>query len=131
MQMEFDYLAIAIAAVVAFIISGIWYSVFGGRLSTLHPAYGEGVLPSASDAMVELVRNLVVATVVAGLATRLPVETWPGAILLGGALWVGFPLVLLAGSVYHEKVPGPLAAIHGGDWLLKLLAVTVIVSVWP
>ena len=42
-----------------------------------------------------------------------------------------FPLVLLAGSVYHEKVPGPLAALHGGDWLLKLLAVTVIVSVWP
>jgi hypothetical protein len=127
-----DYLAIAAAAVAAFILSGVWYSVFGERLSRLHPAYGEGGgAPSGSDVVVELVRNLVLGTVLAGLISRLPVDTWPGAIVLGIALWVGFPLVLLAGSVYHEKVPVQLAAIHGGDWLLKLLATAVIVTVWP
>jgi hypothetical protein len=30
----------------------------------------------------------------------------------------------------HERVPPKLAAIHVGDWLLKLLAVAVIVSAW-
>jgi hypothetical protein len=129
---ELDYLSIAAAAVAALVLSGVWYSVFGERLTQLHPAYGEGGGgPSGSDVVVELVRNLVVGTVVAGLISRLGVETWPGAILLGLALWVGFPLVLLAGSVYHEKVPAQLAAIHGGDWLLKLLAIAVIVTVWP
>jgi hypothetical protein len=29
-----------------------------------------------------------------------------------------------------EKVPPKLAAIHAGDWLLKLLVIAVIVSVW-
>ena len=30
----------------------------------------------------------------------------------------------------HERAPWKLAAIHAGDWLVKLLVVTVIVSVW-
>jgi hypothetical protein len=29
-----------------------------------------------------------------------------------------------------EKVPPKLATIHSGDWLLKLLVIAVIVSVW-
>jgi hypothetical protein len=29
-----------------------------------------------------------------------------------------------------ENTPGKLAAIHAGDWLVKLLVVAVIVSVW-
>jgi hypothetical protein len=42
----------------------------------------------------------------------------------------GFPVVLLSGSVIWEKVPAKLAAMHSGDWLVKLLVVSVIVSVW-
>jgi hypothetical protein len=129
--MELDYLAIAVASVAALVLSGVWYGVFGGRLARLHPAYVDGGTPSGSDVVVELVRNLILAAVVAGLASQIGVETWPGTILLGLALWVGFPLVLLTGSVYHEKVPVPLAAIHGGDWLLKLLVISVIVGLWP
>jgi hypothetical protein len=129
--MDLDFLAIAVAAVAAFVLSGVWYAVFGGRLARLHAAYADGGTPSGSDVLVELVRNVVLATVVAGLAGQIGVEAWPGAILLGLALWVGFPLVLLSGSVYHEKVPVPLAAIHAGDWLLKLAAITSIVGLWP
>jgi hypothetical protein len=44
------------------------------------------------------------------------------------ALWVGFPLVLWVGAVVHERTPLKLAAIHGGDWLIKLLAIGVIVA---
>ena len=46
------------------------------------------------------------------------------------ATWVGFPVVLLAGSVLSENVPWRLAAIHAGDWLVKLLLVSCIVSFW-
>ena len=41
---------------------------------------------------------------------------------------VGLAQVLLTGSVVHEKVPWRLAAIHGGDWLLKLLLVSAVVA---
>ena len=30
----------------------------------------------------------------------------------------------------HERTPWKLAAIHAGDWLVKLAVVAVIVSVW-
>jgi hypothetical protein len=40
-------------------------------------------------------------------------------------------VVLLIGSVQWEKVPPMLAAIHTGDWLLKLLIITLIVTLWP
>ncbi|MGH7316977.1 MAG: DUF1761 domain-containing protein [Candidatus Rokuibacteriota bacterium] len=49
---------------------------------------------------------------------------------LGLGLWIGFPVVLLTGSVVWENVPPKLAAIHSGDWLLKFLVIAVIVSVW-
>ena len=32
------------------------------------------------------------------------------------------------GSVVHEKVPWRLAAIHSGDWLVKLLLITSVVA---
>jgi len=44
-------------------------------------------------------------------------------------LWV-FPVMILLGSILHENVPWDLGAIHAGDWLIKLLVVTIIVSLW-
>lgn len=43
-------------------------------------------------------------------------------------LWVGFPLVLWTGAVVHERTPPALAAIHAGDWLVKLLVVTALIA---
>ena len=40
------------------------------------------------------------------------------------------PVILLLGSVVHEKVPWRLAALHAGDWLVKLLLIAVIVGIW-
>lgn len=128
--MELNYLAMVVSAVAAFILSAVWYGVFGSTLAGLHPAYADSGSPSAKDAIVELARNLVVAVVLAGLADQIGIEGWAGAALLGLALWIGIVVVLLTGSVYHEKVPVRLAAIHAGDWLLKLVVIAIIVAVW-
>jgi hypothetical protein len=32
--------------------------------------------------------------------------------------------------VLHEGVPWRLAALHAGDWLLKLVAIALIVGLW-
>lgn len=128
--MEINYLAIVVAAVAAFILSGVWYGMFGSTLTELHPAYADSRALSAKDVVVELARNLVVAAVLAGLADQIGIESWAGAALLALALWIGIVVVLLAGSVYHEKVAVKLAAIHAGDWLLKLVSIAIIVEVW-
>lgn len=127
---ELDYLAVAAAIVGAFILSGVWYGVLGARMAALHPAYAEPSRSPAVTAGVELVRNLVLVVVVAGLADGLDVDGLAGGLLLGLVLWLGFPVVLLGGSVFHEKVPPALAAIHAGDWLLKLLLIGGLTGVW-
>jgi len=68
--------------------------------------------------------------VVAGLAAQGDIDEWRGGLLLGLALWIGFPFVLWTGAMIHENTPWKLAAIHAGDWLVKLLVVAVLVSVW-
>jgi hypothetical protein len=80
--------------------------------------------------LLEFVRSLVVAYVLARFVVLLNITHWTSGVELGLWLWIGFPIVLLAGSVLHENVPRKLAAIHAGDWLVKLLLMAVILSVW-
>jgi len=127
---DLNVLAVLLAAVIAFIISGAYYAALGTRLARLSPAYAEPGGMAPADIAVELVRSLVVAVAVAALAAGLGFDGLGQALLLGLGLWVAFPLVLLLGSVIHERVPPPLAAIHAGDWLLKLIVVAAIVTLW-
>ena len=127
---DINYLAVAVAAVAAFILSAAWYAVFGKQLAGLDDTYAAvGSMP-AWKVLVELVRSLVVALVLGWLAVGIDITDWAGAVGLGLAAWIAFPVVLLTGSVIHENVPWKLAAIHAGDWLVKLVVVTVIVSLW-
>ncbi|MDP9847856.1 DUF1761 domain-containing protein [Streptosporangium lutulentum] len=128
--MEFNYAALAAATVASFVISMVWYAVFGGQRSEPPGDATTGSRPQPWKILLELVRSLVVATVLAGLAAGQGVTTWTEALLLGAVAWIGFPLVLLVGSVIWEGVPWRSAAVHAGDWLVKLLVITVIVGVW-
>jgi hypothetical protein len=128
---EIDIWAVLVATVVAFVLGGAWYAVLGTQLARVSSAAAEAGATSPWEIAVEVLRCLVLAVVVAGLASRGGIDSWPGGLLLGLALWVGFPLVLWVGAAVHEKTPWQLAAIHSGDWLVKLLAVGTIVSVVP
>jgi len=124
---EMNYLAIIVAAVTAFLAAGGYYAALGKQLEKFSSAPAD--MPPWLLA-VEVAKHLVVAAVVAGIAAGIGITGWPPAVLLGLALWVGFPVILLLGSVVHEKVPWRLAALHAGDWLVKLLLIAVIVGVW-
>jgi len=93
-------------------------------------ALAAGARPPAWKLLVEVARNLVVASVLGGLASLLGIVQWQDAGWLALAFWIGFPVVLLIGSVIWENVGWKPAAIHAGDWLLKLLVIAVIISVW-
>jgi len=131
---DLNYLAIAAAAVAAFVLSSVYYGAFGKQLAELNPAYatvpGSSSTPPVWKMLVELVRCLVVALVLAGLAAELSIVDWTGAVTLGLVLWIGFPVVLWTGAVMWEKVPLRLAVIHAGDWLVKVLLIAIIVRVW-
>jgi hypothetical protein len=122
--------AVLVAAVAAFFLSSTWYALLGDRLAAVSNAASVGGRPAPWKVGVELLRSLVLATVLAGLASQGDIDEWTGGLLLGLALWVGFPVVLWTGAMIWEDTPWMLAAIHAGDWLVKLLVLAVIVSVW-
>jgi hypothetical protein len=128
---DVNVLAILVATVVAFLLGFAYYFALADRLATVSDAVRSGEQPPAWQlAVVELVRNLMLSSVVGVLAALADVDTLAGGLLLGLGLWVGFPLVLWTGAMFHERTPWRLAVIHGGDWLVKLLAISLIVSVW-
>ena len=80
--------------------------------------------------LIEIARNIVLAYVLAYLVARLGVTDWPAAIQFGVLTWIGFPVLLLSGSVIWENVPWKLAGIHAGDCLLKILVMVLTLSRW-
>ena len=123
-----DGARIGLAAGATVVFSAAWYTAWGERLARLHQAYAGDAPPPAWIVPVELARSTAVATAVSVLADGVRPAGLLGAARLGLGLWGAFPVVLLTGSVVHEKVPWQLAAIHGGDWLGKLLLISAVVG---
>ena len=125
-------LSVAIAAVSVFVLSSIYYAALTPvEVRVLGPAaIDRGGRPSGTKILLELVRTVLLGAVIAGVARAGHLHGVGSTVLLGLALWVGFPFVLLTGSMVWDRVPAATAILHGGDWLLKLVVVTVIVGLW-
>jgi Protein of unknown function (DUF1761) len=127
------YVAVIGTAVAAFVASSIWYIVFGKALAALLPADTVATdirqVPAWKKAA-EFVRGLVVAFVVAFFVAKCGAVEWKGALRLAVWVWIGFPFMILAGSVLWDNRPWKFAMIHAGDWLIKLLLMAVILSTW-
>ena len=120
---------IASAAVAAFVLSSVYYAVatpFERR------AVGGAALdrgrPKPLKVLAELVRTAILASAFAWIAARAGDLDVGNAVVLALVAWVGFPLVLLSGSVIWEKVHPVTAAMHAGDWLLKLLLIALVLG---
>jgi hypothetical protein len=119
---------IGLAAGSSVLVSAAWYTAWQGKLARLDEVYARGGPPPAWLPPVELARSATVATAVAALCDGAGVRDRGAAVRLGLGLWAAFPAVLLSGSVVHEKVPWQQAAIHAGDWLIKLLLISLVVG---
>ena len=125
-----DVIAILVAAAAAFVLGGFYYAVLGKQLATVSEAAATGESMKPWQLALEVLRCIVLATVIACLVSMTSADEWLDGLGLGLLLWVGFPLVLWLGAMVHERTPLKLALIHGGDWLIKLPVVAVILSVW-
>ena len=125
------YWAVVVAAVAAFVASSVWYIVFGKELAKASPAFAEALQKRQPWKMlVVIVQSLVLALVLAYFIGLIGGVDWIGAVRVGVLLWIGLSAVQWVGSMLWEKVPLKMAAIHAGDWLVKLVLIAVIVGVW-
>jgi hypothetical protein len=131
-MLRMNYLAVVVAAVAAFAASSTWYALLGGEVMELRgmdPATAVEATTPAWTMLFVVVQSLVVGFMLQYFVAHLGIVNWKGAVRLGALVWV-FPAMILLGSVVHEDVPLMLAAIHAGDWLVKLLLMAVILGVW-
>ncbi|WP_214405574.1 DUF1761 family protein [Pseudonocardia lacus] len=127
---ELDVVEVLVAAALTFVVGAVYYAVLGGRLAA---ARGAGPAPAPMrwwTMPAEVVRSLVLAVAVLGLAAAVGVDDAGAGLVLGLVLFAGFPLVLWSGAVVHEGTPPAPAALHAGDWLVKLLALGLLAGVW-
>ncbi len=128
--------AVIVAAVAVFVLGWLWYSPLlfykpWMRLRGMDPvAAMAGAKMPAGKLVIEFVRCLVLAYVIARFVALLGVGSWMGAVQFGFLVWLGFPVILLTGSVLWENIPWKVAAIHAGDWLVKMLVIPIIVTAW-
>ena len=131
-----NYLAVLVAAVAVFALGWVWYSplLFFNpwmRLRGVDPAAAMvGAKMPGGKLLIEFARCLILAYVIARFVALLRIDSLLGAIHLGVFLWIGFPVILLAGSVLWDNVRWKVAAIHAGDWLVKLVVMPIIVTLW-
>jgi hypothetical protein len=131
-MMRVNFVALGTLTLIAFVASSLWYSplLFGRQFLELS-GIAASPQPSPAKALLELLRTFVLGYVIARLMLRINVVTWRDALEFGLWLWVGFPVILLTGSMLWQNVPWQLAAIHSGDWLVKLILIPVGIALWP
>ena len=120
---------IAAAAVAAFVLSAVYYAVATPFERRAVGAAGlDRGRPKPWKVLAELVRTAILASAFAWIAARAGDLDVGHGLVLALVAWVGFPLVLLSGSVIWEKVHPVTAAMHAGDWLLKLLLIALVLG---
>jgi hypothetical protein len=129
-----SYWAVIVTTLAAFAFSSVYYMVFGkARMKLL--ANEPGATADVRKVpvwkvLLELVRSFVVTLVMAHVIVLARIAGWLDAAQLAIWIAIGFPVMILMGSVTWDKRPWKLAAIHGGDWIIKLLLIAVILGVW-
>src|SRR6266567_4232180 len=97
-----NYFAVVAAAVAAFVMSSIWYTIFGkARMELLDQdprATADIRKVPAWKKATELVRELVIAFVVARFVVLIGIVDWKSAVQLGVWLWFGFVFMILVGA---------------------------------
>jgi hypothetical protein len=127
-----NFAAIAVVVVAAFVISSVYYMVLAKPRNAMLQAAGvtPEERPQPWKIALELVRSFALAYVIARLVVQTGVTTVGGGLQLGFWLWLAFPLVLLSGSIVWDSAPWKMAAIHAGDWLLKIMMMAIVLGVW-
>ncbi len=128
-MVQLNYLAVVAAAIAVFAFGAVYYTTLRSEGARLGAPWAQRTRPPGWQVPLELGKAVVVALVVAALVSLLGITDLVGAVALALALWSvpGQPVGRLG---YPGERAATLAAIHAGDWLVKLIVISVIVSFW-
>jgi hypothetical protein len=131
-----NYLACVVAAVVAFVIGGLWYSplLFAKAWTAAH-----GLTPEQTVAMrksapraygVSVVCFFVMAVVLSTLISSLGITTILAGAKLGALAWVGFAATIGLTANMYSRAPLALYLIDTAYQLVYMIVMGAIVAGW-
>jgi hypothetical protein len=131
-----NVLAIIVAAVVAFLIGGLWYSplLFARQWMAAHAHSPEDVARMKADAPraygISFVAFLVMAFILQLILNHVDAHTWISGALWAAHLWLGFAVTIgLMANVYSGK-KFSVFLIDAGYQLVYLLVMGAILGAW-
>lgn len=131
-----NWLAIIVAAVVAFLIGGLWYSplLFARQWMAAHAHSPEDVARMKADAPraygISFVAFLVMAFILQMVLNHVDAHTWLSGALWAAHLWLGFAVTIgLMANVYSGKKLS-VFLIDAGYQLVYLLVMGAILGAW-
>lgn len=128
------FAGLVVATLVALVFSTLYYIFLNRQIVAVRASeedyQGYETKMTFNKLLVEVIRTFVLGLVLTYAVLMLNLQTPVQAALVAFWLWLGFPVVLLVGSVIHEHLPMRIAAIHAVDWLVKLMIFVVIVTLW-
>ncbi len=129
-SLNINYLAVIVTGLIAFALSLMWYSpILFGKIWMEHRNASIQSSPGWTMLFAPL-RELIVSYVLALLFTRLTLTNWKSAAKLIFLLWLAFHAVGMAGAIIWDNMPWQLGAVHSSDWLMKMLFMAVVLSIW-
>jgi hypothetical protein len=130
MAVPVNYLAVFVAAVVAFVIGWIWYAVFGkARLRAMGKS--ETDMPTAIlPLFIAFIADLLMAYLLAGLVGHLQDVTVGGAVITALFVWAGFIATTMLVNHQFQGIKPIVTAIDAGSWLAILLGMAIVIGLF-
>jgi hypothetical protein len=125
-----NYWSVIITGIIAFMLSLIWYSPFVfGKIWMEYRNTPAQSAPSWTMIFAPL-REITASYIIAIVITRLTITDWKKAVELILLLWLAFHAVGMAGAIIWDNMPWQLGLVHAGDWLMKMIFMAVVLSLW-
>jgi hypothetical protein len=133
MDVPINYLAVLVAALVNYFIGAIWYgALFSGSWKKLSGI--PDMKPTPSSMIFGIIGALVMSYVLAHAIffanAFMKTGALAGGLMCGFFNWIGFIAPVTLGVVIYEKKSWKLWVLNNGYWLISLLVMGGILSVW-
>lgn len=135
---EVNYLAVLIAAVVAWIFGAVWYMTLSkawvaalGKTFDQLKAEGEGRSRAANafPFILSFVAEFIMATMLYGVMTHTGLFGLRAGLISGALIWFGFVITTLAVNNAYPMRKAMLTVIDGAHWLGVLLIMGAVIGV--
>ena len=133
MEVQVNYLAVVVAAAANFIIGMIWYGALFSKVWQKLTGI-TGMKPAPMNTVLVLIGSLVLSYVL--YHSIVFGDAYVGMHGIGGGLmggffdWLGFIAPVTLSTKLYEKKPWGLWLLDNGFWLISLLVMGVILSLW-